>query len=343
MWRLKSVSPFGDEWKSFVEARPHLLFHEPKWMSVCEKGLSVRPCAFLLKEDEVAVAGMAGFIKQFGIVKLMYMNFPHVGGILGTVPEEAELAQKLREVARQQGITRIKVSPSPNATGFSASGFDTTPVETQVLHFNGRTHEKIMLSIEAKRRRFVRKSLREGVVADEDASDEAVDSLYSMYLETMNRNKAVAVYNKAFMHHTIEDIVNAGRGALILARCEGQAIAGVLLVDSADGSHFIIGASRTELRKLRPNDLMMSAAIKRAVERNLDYFDFGPSPPNNKSLVAFKSSWGGEPHAVPAHTLTTRPALAFCWDRTMQLAATPPARAAISAYRKLKRSGASAS
>ena len=31
MWHLDWVSPYSDEWTSFVEARPHLLFHEPEW------------------------------------------------------------------------------------------------------------------------------------------------------------------------------------------------------------------------------------------------------------------------------------------------------------------------
>lgn len=115
MWRLESVSPYGDEWKSFIETRPHLLFHEPEWIRACEKGYSARPCAFLLKKDVTAVAGMAGFVKRLSIVKLLYMNFPHVGGILGAVPEEAELARRLREVARQRGNMKVTVSTSPNA------------------------------------------------------------------------------------------------------------------------------------------------------------------------------------------------------------------------------------
>jgi len=260
---------------------------------------------------------------------------------VGEVPAEANLAPKLRELARKRGVMRVTLSSAPFQTHFPEAGFAMIPMDTHILHIKGRTHGEILAGVSANRRRDVRKAAREGVEAVMDTGGEAADALYAMYLETMQRNGAIARYSKTLMVNVLRDIVDVGRGALLLARYEGTCIAAMLVVDSAKGSHYLFGASRGEYRKLCASDFLIDAAIRRSVNMNHDFFDFLPSGTGNKSLVQFKAKWGGEAHPVPVYTLDTKPALAFCWDRAMALASARPARALISAYRGARRNGAS--
>ena len=137
---------------------------------------------------------------------------------------------------------------------------------------------------------------------------------------------------KAIYTHIIEK----GKGVLLLAIRERTAIAGILVVDSDMGSHYLFAASKSDSLKYCPNDFLIHLAIKRTADKGLNYFDFLPSGMTHPNLMQFKRKWGSESCSVPVYSLVTKPLAMGLWNIAYHFAETSFARSIVSVLRKSK-------
>lgn len=324
-WRLREVSVEEDEWRRLLSRTPHLIFHQPAWARVIAAGMGGETRCLVIENDGEILGGMLGFARRFLWTRLLFFNIPY-GGVIGQAPPGEDLARLLGELARREGASRIRIVNAPGLSPSPLDGFKQLPNKTYVLDIGGRSYEQIFGSFSKNIRRDVRRAERSGLSVDAALDHEAVDQFYSLYLESMRRNRAVPKYNRKLVGAICEQLVRAGPGALLLARRDQRVVAGILVVDSPNASHYLLGGSRTDALAFCPNDLLLARAIQRASARRLQFFDFLPSAPGDTGLIRFKTKWGAVP--VPADTLDliARPLTVKLFNAFYGLAETRPFR-----------------
>jgi lipid II:glycine glycyltransferase (peptidoglycan interpeptide bridge formation enzyme) len=326
-WQLTEVDPKGEEWHNLLSTNAHLLFHEPLWATVNEEGFSpAKTCCLILQRDGQSVGGMLGSIIRTLWAKLLYINIPY-GGVIGQSPPDKKLATLLKDFCKKKGVARVSINAFPKLAESPQDGFRVTPLETAMLELQGRPPEEIWNDYKANIRRDIRKAERNSVTVEEASHPDQAGTFYSLYLDSMRRNEALPKYSPQWVESILKRVVSEGKGTLLLAHREEKPIAGVLIVDSETASHYLLGGSKTEALRYCPNDLLLNAAIMRAAEKGLEYFDFLPSGPDDVALQRFKSKWGSSPFPADACTLQTRPLIMAAWNLAYRLAATRPARA----------------
>lgn len=329
-WRLLEVDPKGEEWHNLLSNVPHLTFHEPLWATVTEEGFSSSEnCCLILQHDGQAVGGMLGFIVRVLWAKLLYINIPY-GGIIGQSPPSEDLAEILKEFCRAKGVARVSINTFPNQSDPPKTGFQITPMSTAMLDLREKTEAEISKGFKGACRRNIKKALRADVSIEEANSLEGAETFYNLYLASMRRNQALAKYSSQWIEAIVKRITMEEKGTLLLARREGEAIAGILIVDSPIGSHYLMGGSKTEALRYCPNDLLFNTAIMRAARKGMDFFDFLPSGPDDVALERFKLKWGSTSHTADVCTLVVRPLVMASWNLAYRLAATRPVRALLS-------------
>ena len=329
-WELKQVSPDSPEWTRILSENKSLLFHQPVWARVVEEGFNGKACCLILEKDGRVTGGMMGFTHRVLWARFLLFNFPY-GGVIGRVPQDGRLAVLLTEFVRKHRIARVRLVDNPNLDVVPPAGFTVIPNTTHMLEINGRQYDEIWLDYRKKIRRDVRKAEKSGVTIEEAADDTGLVTFYSLYLESMSRNQALAKYSLKLVRAIHSLLVPNGTSALFLAYREGRAIAGILVVDSESISHYLLAGSRTEDLKYGANDLLISEAIRRAADKGLDYFDFLPSGPDDPALVRFKTKWGAVPFNVHTLDLVVRPLSTALFNQASRLANTRPARLLVKA------------
>jgi CelD/BcsL family acetyltransferase involved in cellulose biosynthesis len=84
----------------------------------------------------------------------------------------------------------------------------------------------------------------------------------------------------------------------LLARVDGDIVAGAVFLIWKDVLYYKFGASLAESLRLRPNDAVAWTALKWASERNLRMLDWGLSDLNPPGLVGYKRKWANEERRI---------------------------------------------
>ncbi len=332
-WSVRVVDPEGAEWRALLASTQHTLFHEPVWARITQRGFGGEVCALSFERDGEPAAGVLGFWFRSLWARLLQLNFPY-GGIIGPPPSGGELSRLLRAAADDLGIARIRLNDSPALESVAPTDAEHLALRSHVLDLGCGDYDALWKGFKSRIRRDVRKSERAGVVALEASSPAEIDEFYGLYRQSMERNRALAKYTPALMRAIYEELVPLGRAAFLLARREGEPIAGVLVVDSPRMSHYLIGGSSSAGLQYCPNDLLLHTAIRRAVERGLGGFDFLPSGIGDEALERFKTKWGAEPVPTAVHTIVTKPAAMRAWDLAYRVAETPLGSALVNMLRR---------
>jgi CelD/BcsL family acetyltransferase involved in cellulose biosynthesis len=142
------------------------------------------------------------------------------------------------------------------------------------------------------KRRNMRIAERSGLTIGRAQSERDVtESFYGLHLQT-RRRLGVPSQPKRFFRLLWRRVLEPGGGfALIVRRGPLPVAAGIFLVGRGM-TIYKYGASDARYQIDRPNDLLMSTAIREACRDGSRSFDFGRSELAATGLRAFKSGWG---------------------------------------------------
>lgn len=337
-WELSATTPDDQRWLDLLQDYDHLLFHEPVWSSVMKAGLGAEPMCLLLSQNGTVCGGLVGFSYRVLWAKLVYLNLPY-GGPIGQIPAADELSFLLTKWARQANASRIRIATSPGLpdllAGYASSQLQLLPQSTHVCRFNGRDFDTLWTGFKGRVRRDVRKAEKSGVTVASVFDDCGIDSFYELYTESMRRNRTVHKYSRAYVAECVAQLAHARRGTLLLASRDGRPVAGMLLADSDNGTHYLMAGSLSEELKYCPNDLLLSHAIRRAIDLGREYFDFLPSGDDNCGLEQFKAKWDAEKVEIPVYEIVTSPLSMLGFNTAFKVATSEVGRRL--AYTKLGR------
>jgi lipid II:glycine glycyltransferase (peptidoglycan interpeptide bridge formation enzyme) len=229
----------------------------------------------------------------------------------------------LQEYARHERAIFIKIDPDlaldgPAPALLAAQGWQPSRDQIQfrntVLLDLARPEQEILVGMKSKWRYNIRLAERKGVEVI-SGGEGAVEQFYELYAETSARD-GFLIRPLDYYRHVWGTMVGAGRAEMLLARYEGQFIAGLVLFLFARRAWYFYGASRSSHRDLMPNHLLQWRAIQHARARDCTVYDFWGAPNTLDEadpmygVYKFKLGFGGDPAQwIGAYDYISSPAL----------------------------------
>ena len=281
---------------AFLAARSTYLFQEPVWQHVLAT-LGHLVAYYCLEEDGRLRVVQPAVRMKLGFFRLLYCGVPY-GGPVGDADRLTEFFEGLAETARGEGMHRIRVSHNCYDADLSALPHCQVQEHVQqVLSLGGRSEEEVWGSLKSRTRRDARLGAKRGVTIETADTPAARDALFGLYARTMQRNETFTVWRREMVERMWDLVVGPGRGEMLLARHEGEPLAGLVSLYSGKRCFYFLGASSGEKRTLCPNDAVIWEAIRRAIAHGCDDFDLMMASRDDLPLIEFKSKWGAERHA----------------------------------------------
>jgi lipid II:glycine glycyltransferase (peptidoglycan interpeptide bridge formation enzyme) len=139
--------------------------------------------------------------------------------------------------------------------------------------------------------RNIRRAEREGVlVRSAERESELTDLFYELHCAT-RRRLGVPVQPRRFFRLLWEEILESGRGFVLIADVDGAPAAAAVFLTSPSTVTYKYGASDSRHWSKRPNHALFWAAIRIACERGCQAFDFGRTDLGDHGLRQFKLGW----------------------------------------------------
>ena len=253
-------------------------------------------------------------------------------------PGEAEtlrvLLRSLKDLAQDHGALFIKVDPDLTSEDSQAigmleqEGFHPSQEQIQLRNtmvVDLRPPEADLLArLNQSTRRNISLAQRHGVEVLQGGTAD-LPLFYEMYLETAQRDGFI-LRSYAYYQHLWKLFLERGMAGAFLARWQDQVLAGCLVLILGKKAWYMLGASRGQMREVRPNQLLQWEAMRWAKSNGAESYDMWGLPdvlePGQPmwGLYQFKRGFGGEVRRwVGAYDYVARPRWRRLWLRAFPL------------------------
>lgn len=303
----------GKEWDEFASRYTGLVFYQSFWSEILKEGLGGTPLYFFLREGGEIVAGLPSVLFNLRVLKILYASIPY-GHFIGEKSYFLPLLELLEKELRKRGIDQVRITESPFSESFQLNAFKSIAAKCTLLDLKGMDEEKIWIGYKKYIRRDVRKAEKSGVAIRIGTSREDAKAFYTLYMASMERNRAFVKYPSRWFQAIHKVITERGLGTFLFASLNQVMIAGVVLINSPTITHYFHNGSRYEFLKCCPNELLIHFSIKEAINRGDSCFDFMGSDPNDLSLIHFKEKWGSCSLDIHTYVKNYHPLKAKIWE-----------------------------
>jgi hypothetical protein len=303
-------------WEAFVTACPAAtFFHRFPWRRVLARAFGHR-CHFLLAEEAGAVVGvlpLAEVVSRLFGRRLCSLPFCVYGGIAASHAGAAALRERACAIARELRVDALELRKlTPSGSGWPGKDLYYTFRSTL-----DRDHGTNLKAIPNRQRAMLRKALKEGLYAEEDAGSAR---LYRVYAESV-RNLGTPVFSRRYLEVLREEFGSDCRVLMIRQAPGGQPLAGTddaallagIPAGAAGGDDVAgvlsfyfrgevlpyYGGSVGRARTIRGcNHFMYWELMRRSVDEGVLGFDFGRSK-RGTGPFEFKKHFGFQPQPLP--------------------------------------------
>jgi hypothetical protein len=158
--------------------------------------------------------------------------------------------------------------------------------------------EKALFSgVDSSVRRAVRKAEQNKLVIEFSRSLDSMRTFYGLFCKTRQRH-GVPPQPFSFFANIQRHVLEKNLGWVVLARHEGNPVAGAVFFHFGKSVLYKFGASDEKHQNLRANNLVMWEAIRRYAQEGFTSLDFGRTSKSNEGLRRFKLSWGAEERVI---------------------------------------------
>ncbi len=162
----------------------------------------------------------------------------------------------------------------------------------------GASVPEIYRSLRSAARRNIATADRNGVHVDAFTGLHAVLIYHRLHVSLRKRKyrllaQPVGLFERIWHEFSVHDGI-----VTLLARVNGEPIAGAVYLVWNDVLYYKFGASLAAALPLRPNDALAWTALRWASERGLRMLDWGLSDLDQPGLVAYKRKWASEERRI---------------------------------------------
>jgi hypothetical protein len=273
--------------KNFPDAS---IYHTRSWMELLQNTFAVAPRTLIALDgkDIVGILPMGEQKNLLGGYRLVSLPFSHQVPPLGSPEAVDALLQYSIDYFKSKNCSFLEFKCDvDNSPGYQVTQFVNTDLSLTenkgVLKKNLRPNTRQKLNQSHRNKDL---SLR---LASTPKDFRYMDDI----MARTRRELGSLTYPKGFFQALAEKLTGHLRSEI----CYYQDLPIAMMVTSTFGKVAIhhYGASRVEpeLRRLRPNNLLIWSAISWAKDMEAEIFDFGTSLLSQKGLISFKEGWGG--------------------------------------------------
>jgi hypothetical protein len=299
-------------WDAYVREHPHATpYHLAAWARVLAAAYRFKPAHLALESRQGEIRGVLPIVWGNGMISGPRLNsLPGLqwgGPLAATVEDETRLVaaacQRVEEGdARRLGMQSTRSGYERAVPGLTWSeGMPSWRVEMPSCFEDFR---KQLKGHSKNAFRSLKKADAAGVSVREVTSEADLKRFYRLYLKTMRRHRSIPRAYKQFVlaWRLLEP---AGVMKLLVAEQDGRMLAGGVFNFFGDTVDLMYNASDPRRLDRRPNHAIYADAMRRAIEGDYRYVDFGGSR-DGTSLASFKQQWCTE--AVPMFDYSFRSA-----------------------------------
>jgi peptidoglycan pentaglycine glycine transferase (the first glycine) len=281
-----------EEWDGWLGRSPgggHML-QSYRWGEF-KRRLGWRPIRLVLERGG-EVAGVGQFLVRATLPVPGVLMYCTKGPWLPWDDEEAVRVffRGVVEVAAREGAHTVKIEPEVpeghegvKATlreiGFRKARYDLNFGNTAIVDLSP-SEEELLARMKAKTRYNARLAARKGVeVVEPEDFGEAFETFYSWMRGLAERKEGFhMVRPREYFYDVMRTMHEAGQGRFFFATHDGEPLAGIYVVTSAQKCWYMYGASGTKKRNLMPNYLLHWEGMKWAKRRGIAHYDMGSVP-----------------------------------------------------------------
>jgi lipid II:glycine glycyltransferase (peptidoglycan interpeptide bridge formation enzyme) len=286
-----------NRWDNFVfNHQLGTIYHTSAWGKVLKETYHFEPLHFYFKKKNGELSGGAPFFliknRLMGkrIIALPFSDY--CDPLLDDTEDVVALQRELYEFIEKENIHSIEIRVFKNQllNGVLKKFHINTQFKTFVLPLND--------SIEAIKKKFhksciqrpIEKAQKHNVHVRKGGTIEDLKCFYKLVLKTRKR-LGVPPQPFAFFKNLWETIPQKNLD-LLIADIDHKPIGAMIFLRFKDTCIYKYGASDAGYLQYHPNHMLLWEAIKRAVEDDFKFFDFGRASVHDFGLAEFKKRWG---------------------------------------------------
>jgi len=227
--------------------------------------------------------------------------------------DQFELVSALMSASMDRGVDVLQMRNDwLDKSAMQRLGFNVTAGKNHVCPLQDET--SAWNAMRGTCRTRIRKSEKEGLVAEATTDVAIADDFHSFYRQTLETKGLVPAHDAKTYRTLMSLLAPADRLFAVVVKDRDKTIAAGFYAYDERAMYFLDGAGDPALRHLCPNELMHWTAMKTAIRRGIPAFNIGGGPVPSR----FSEKFGGE--SVPYHEFSRalnpliRPALAL-YDR----------------------------
>jgi len=202
-----------------------------------------------------------------------------------------ELWSEIDALCKEQRAIFLKVEPDTHMAseetsrilsnqGFELSSHAIQPMRTLVVDINGK-EEEILGRMKQKTRYNIRLAVKRGVIVQSSSNP---DEFYELMQLTGERDE-FGIHSLEYYRRCYELFNPRGECELLLARYEGQILAGLMVFSRAKRAWYLYGASGNQNRDLMPTYLLQWEAMRWARRRGCTSYDLWGIPDEDEETL----------------------------------------------------------
>jgi hypothetical protein len=285
-----------DEWQAFQRLHPApTFFASPDWaLAIAESDPNYRayPLKKTLSSGEAVIVpllrapgGRLGWCVLSGTPRGAYTAILTESGLLAPPTAIEELIDVLaRHDADDLTLTLWPLGPQPSLRTGSSTSFETSVIDLS------RGAEAAIEAMEGSSRRMAGQARRKGVVCAIERGQEAVETYYDILIQAarkwgIERPTITKELLSALAGGPADDV------EIWLARFDGKAVAGGVVLYGADEAFFWSAATLPDYGVLRANNALAVDIMAAAAQRAVKWLNLGASE-GLPGVLKFKQSLG---------------------------------------------------
>jgi CelD/BcsL family acetyltransferase involved in cellulose biosynthesis len=290
--RTSLVDPLRHpDWDSLLEAHPQsTVFQGAGWARVLRDTYGHQPC-YVAQFEGRRLAGLLPVMEvTSGWTGRRGVSLPFTdacGSLHGEGADAAALYRAAMACGEERGWKSLECRDLDAAwEGASAS----LAFYSHVVELGGGM-DRVLKGFDSSMRRGLRKAQESGLRVAFETGMPAMRMFYRLHCGTRRRH-GVPPQPFRFFENIQKNLMETGQGFIATVEWQGRPVAAGVFFWQGKRGYYKFGASNYGFQQLRPNNLMMWAAMEHCAERGLRTLNLGRTSVFNEGLRRFKLGLG---------------------------------------------------
>ncbi len=277
-------------------------FHSKNHIKFLESILGIKASFATVRENKELV-GIMPFFEKKGEFGSIINSLPFFGSYGGPISNETKIDEKLLEkmnlVNKENDVLSSVIIDNPfyNKTDTFRKKFVFQVEENKMIqctNLKNKSSDQIWANFEKRVRWSVRKGEKNGInIQIENENESHLKKIYELHENSM-KMKGGRPKPKNLFSIILKNFESGKDYDILIATKNNNPIAYVLVFYYKNFAEYYLPVYDPEYFSLQPTSYLIWQSIKKSIENNIEYYNFGGTWKNQKELYLFKRGWDAD-------------------------------------------------